>query len=239
MKEFSKTSIEQSTIQKRNSWKKSLITLIVILIILHIIIFVIKWPYKITSTNEPLIINESYVTKEKQFENICTEKPPEFDERWIKDVPWKTDGSKVTPALIITNLEEKNFKYYVRFAFYNNTKFPWDNVNGGNPNATWDNADIYSDTVMVNLAAQESKVIEIMTDAQADPKNYWVDDRISAANLSDCIANTIYINITKTRQVVSNVKSVKKETVHLSIWEMIFTKKDNQQPEVVEAVLTI
>ncbi|MBS3110240.1 hypothetical protein J4227_06960 [Candidatus Woesearchaeota archaeon] len=199
---------------QRKKRRKSVIASAALALMLYIIIFVMKFPYKTIST--PVFDNQSYI-ESKQQEEECITRPYRFEDAFITNSPWKKNGTSLTPTLMLKNLEGTAGKFTVQIAFFNRDTYPWSSVNGGNPNAKVEKADIYSGKVEVTIPAGVIEEIEIMTDMHNDTDNFWAEDIITPPYLTECLSTTHYINQTRAQKVQT---SWAKTRIRATIWQM-------------------
>jgi len=162
----------------------------------------------------------SYVTEECILANYS------FQHDWSG---WSVDSDEYTsPYLQITNLENVKGDFYVQFAFYDDSVYPYEDYRNyiyrdlqEQELILWEKAHMYSEKVKITLGPKESKIVQIVTKKKRPGAKYWALYKITPPLLEICRQVRHY----KDKNVTLPIPKLKKRYVPVkkSLWNILMT----------------
>lgn len=199
----------------------ALFTIIVVFFLLNIIRVPIA-EEQISTELKPYVVLDYYTAQEKIANGTCVSRNFSYSYSWEG---WDSGNDDfTTPYLEIINYENQTGTYLIQFAFYDESKYPYNLYKNS---ITLEDATMYSEERNITLKPRGRNIISIPTLKPDRDASYWAIGDIKAPVLFDCGNNVQYKTVVKNRTITKNKTFEKSELVtkKLSIWDYIFGKK--------------
>lgn len=206
--------------------KKSKVMLIVNIIIILLIIHIILLLSKCSVTKEeyvavdvPRVIEE---TNKKPVQD-CNDKEYEWDYQWggLSD----GENNMISTSFRLFNMEDREGLFEVDFAFFDESKYQFDDYEGKLYEAVedelpWSAADMWFNGVKKTIGPNKNILITPSVEKKNPSASYWVYANVKAPTYSHCTIR-YYIDETKNTTVMIK-EDVRKNVTHtVSLWELL------------------
>ncbi|OGM02327.1 hypothetical protein A3K72_01475 [Candidatus Woesearchaeota archaeon RBG_13_36_6] len=218
---------------KREKEKKSRKKWIILFIILIFVIYVILKFIKIPITSEAAISGKvPYETEQLSQQPKLTKAQQCYMQEFNWDYAWQgwadLNSDEISPIFWIINYEDMAGSFDIRFAFIDNTAYPYDQFRGRGYNEFKDELSedaiaTHSEWITITLAPRENQTITIPTKAPNPDHAYWaLADVNNPLPYEVCTSDTTEEDLTQEKNVTKykNVteKKVVKESISLWDW---------------------
>ena len=227
----------KAEIYKREKDKKSKRKWLILAIILIFVIYVILKFVKIPLTSEVAISGSVPYETEQLSQEPKLEKTQQcYMQEFNWDYAWQDwadlDGDKISPIFWIINYEDRSGTFDIRFAFIDNTAYPFDRFRSRGYNDFKDELSedaiaVHSEWATITLGPRENQTITIPTKAPNPDHAYWALADVNEPKPYEvCTSDTTEEDLTQEKNVTkyknTTERIVMKESI--SLWDFLLSK---------------
>lgn len=221
--------------EQRKRKRSKLIKLLPLIIFLILIIYIILNIIKIQlSSEETFAQGKPYESNQISEEPRLTKTQQCYMQEFNWDYSWQgwadLNGDEISPIFWIINYEDRTGSFDIRFAFIDNTAYPYDQFRGRGYNDFKDELSedaiaTHSEWVTITLSPRENTTITIPTKAPNPDHSYWALADVNEPDSYEiCTSETAEEELTKNQTVTTHTETNETKVVKesISLWDWLF-----------------
>ncbi len=171
------------------------------------------------------VVYEPYEEVEQRQVQRCEDVPYNWTYTWGE---WELLNDLITPTYVLTNGENREGDFNVRFTFFDEALFKFDRYEEISYGRVKDDLipSFYSNNVTVSFQPGETQEIRILTRKPDSAKQYWVYAETAAPTLESCefVEEDVLVSGTRNVTTYKDQEVIEDTSKTQTLWEIVVEK---------------